>query len=99
MQSFERFLERDRQKRKEIEKKNRDLFLKLEAVLQVAEVKHPVFATNFNEAVMRVVEELGEIAQARNKQQGVVRENEEVWDLLCVVWRLAREDWKEYAVD
>lgn len=99
MQSFERFLERDRQKRKEFEKKNRELFVQLEAVLQIAEVKHPVFATSFDEGVMRIVEELGEIAQAHNKSQGVVREKEEVLDLLCVVWRLAREDWKETAFD
>ena len=87
------YLERDRQKRKDKEKKNRDLFVQLDAALQIAETKHPVFATSFDEALMRVVEELGEIAQARNKSQGVVREKEEVLDLLCVVWRLAREDY------
>lgn len=93
METFERWFEKDRERRKEMEKKNRDLFVQLDATLQIAETKHPVFATSFDEALMRVVEELGEIAQARNKSQGVVREKEEVLDLLCVVWRLAREDY------
>ena len=93
METFERWFEKDRERRKEMEKKNRDLFVQLDAALQIAETKHPVFATSFDEALMRVVEELGEIAQARNKSQGVVREKEEVLDLLCVVWRLAREDY------
>ena len=93
METFERWFEKDRERRKEMEKKNRDLFVQLDAVLQIAETKHPVFATSFDEGLMRVVEELGEIAQARNKSQGVVREKEEVLDLLCVVWRLAREDY------
>ena len=93
MDTFERWFEKDRERRKEMEKKNRDLFVQLDAALQIAETKHPVFATSFDEALMRVVEELGEIAQARNKSQGVVREKEEVLDLLCVVWRLAREDY------
>ena len=93
METFERWFEKDRERRKEMEKKNRDLFVQLDAALQIAETKHPVFATTFDDGLMRVVEELGEIAQARNKSQGVVREKEEVLDLLCVVWRLAREDY------
>ena len=93
METFEQWFEKDRERKKELAQKNRELWVKLEAALQIAETKHPVFATSFDEGLMRVVEELGEIAQARNKSQGVVREKEEVLDLLCVVWRLAREDY------
>ena len=80
--------------RKENERKNSEIFTELEEDLSIAELKHPVFATTFNEAVMRVVEELGEVAQARNKSQGEEREMCEMMDLLCVVWRLVRGDWR-----
>ena len=81
--------------RKEKDRKNQILFVQLEAALQIAELKHPVFATSFDEGLLPVVEELGEIAASRNKGQGVAREREEVLDLLVVVWRLARGDWQE----
>lgn len=93
METFEQWFEKDRAHKKAMEQKNRELWVQVEAALQIAETKHPVFATSFDEGLLRVVEELGEIAQARNKSQGVVREKEEVLDLLCVVWRLAREDY------
>ena len=95
IEQFESYLERDRKERRAREKRNRELFVELEAALQVAEVKHPVFATSFDEGLLPVVEELGEIAASRNKGQGVAREREEVLDLLVVVWRLARGDWQE----
>lgn len=79
-------------RRKENERKNDELFQELEDALSIAEVKHPVFATTFQEALCRVMEELGEVAQASNKGQGADREAAEVMDLLVVVWRLARGD-------
>ena len=93
--NVEKELEKLRKFRKEMDKKNHELFISLMASLQLAEIKHPVFATSFSEGCMRAVEELGEIAQAVNKGQGAEREKAEVIDLLCVVWRLARGDWKE----
>ena len=81
--------------RKEKGRKNHDLFIRLEAALQIAELKHPVFAVDFREGLCAVMEELGEVAQTQNKRQGADREAAEVLDLLCVVWRLARGDWKE----
>ena len=78
--------------RKENERKNDELFQELEDALSIAEIKHPVFAGSFQEALCRVMEELGEVAQASNKGQGREREDAEVMDLLVVVWRLARGD-------
>jgi NTP pyrophosphatase (non-canonical NTP hydrolase) len=80
--------------RKENERRNDELFADLEEALSIAELKHPVFATSFQEALLRVLEEAGECAQASNKRQGQEREDAEVMDLLCVVWRLARGDWR-----
>lgn len=79
-------------RRKENERKNDELFQELEDALSIAEVKHPVFAGSFEQALCRVMEELGEVAQASNKGQGADREAAEVMDLLVVVWRLARGD-------
>lgn len=81
--------------RKENERKNDALFVELEESLSIAELKHPVFATSFQEGLLRVLEEAGECAQASNKGQGQAREDAEVMDLLVVVWRLARGDWQE----
>jgi hypothetical protein len=79
-------------RRKENERKNDELFQELEDALSIAEIKHPVFAGSFEQALCRVMEELGEVAQASNKGQGADREAAEVMDLLVVVWRLARGD-------
>ena len=79
-------------RRKENERRNDALFLELEDALSIAEIKHPVFADTFEQALCRVMEELGEVAQASNKGQGREREDAEVMDLLVVVWRLARGD-------
>ena len=81
--------------RKENERKNDALFVELEESLSIAELKHPVFAVSFEQALCRVMEELGECAQASNKGQGQARQAAEVMDLLVVVWRLARGDWQE----
>ena len=93
--NVEKELEKLRKHRKELDKKNNKLFIDLQASLQLAELKHPNFAYSFKEGVMRVMEELGEVAAAYNKMQGEVRVNEELMDTLVVVWRLARGDWKE----
>lgn len=81
--------------RKENERRNDELFAELEEALSIAELKHPVFATSFQEALCRVLEEAGECAQASNKGQGQEREAAEIMDLLVVVWRMARGDWQE----
>ena len=93
--NVEKELDKLRRHRKEMDKKNHDLFIRLEASLHLAELKHPCFAYSFKEGVMRVMEELGEVAAAYNKMQGEVRVNEELMDTLCVVWRLVRGDWRE----
>lgn len=80
--------------RKKNERRNEALFFELEDALSIAELKHPVFATSFQEALCRVLEEAGECAQASNKGQGREREDAEVMDLLVVVWRLARGDYE-----
>ena len=81
--------------RKENERRNDALFVELEDALSIAELKHPLFATSFQEGLCRVLEEAGECAQASNKGQGADRRDAEVMDLLVVVWRLARGDWQE----
>ena len=93
------YLERDRQKHKDKEKKNRELWVKLEAALQIAEVKHPVFAYSFKEGVFRIMEELGEVAAAYNKSEGKARVSSELLDTLVVVWRMCRGDWDEKVGD
>ena len=79
--------------RKEKDRKNHDLFIRLEAALQIAELKHPNFAYSFKEGVVKIVEELGEVAAAYNKSQGEARVEEELLDTLVVVWRMCRGDW------
>ena len=91
----ERILDAYLKRRRMLEEKNRRLFVQLEADLQIAEIKHPVFAVSRGEALLRVAEELGECAQAHNKGQGTEHARQEARDLLCVVWRLVREDWKD----
>ena len=93
--NVEKELDKLRRHRKEMDKKNHDLFIRLEASLQLAALKHPCFAYSFKEGMMKIVEELGEVAAAYNKMQGEERVNEELMDTLCVVWRLVRGDWKE----
>ena len=95
IECLETMLARDRQAREAKDRANHELFVRLQAALQLAEIKHPVFAVSFEQGLCRAMEELGETAQASNKGQGANREEAEVLDLLCVVWRLARGDWKE----
>ena len=95
MENFEYHFEQDRKRRKALEKKNRDIFVELEAALQIAELKHPVFAYSFKEGIFKVVEELGEVAAAYNKSEGEKRVKEEILDTLVVIWRMYRGDWDD----
>ena len=59
-----------------------------------AEEKHPVFADGMYQGVGVIGEEYGELCQALNKNQGEERVMDEALDLLCVVWRFCRGDWR-----
>lgn len=95
METFEQWFEQDRAHKKAMDKKNREIFVELEAALQIAELKHPVFAYSFKEGIFKVVEELGEVAAAYNKSEGEKRVNEELLDTLVVIWRMYRGDWDD----
>lgn len=79
------------------EAKNPDLKL-MEALferIKSAEKKHPDFADGIYQGVGVIGEEYGELCQALNKNQGEERVMDEALDLLCVVWRFCRGDWKK----
>jgi len=95
VETFEVWFEKDRAHKKAMDKKNREIFVELEAALQIAELKHPVFAHSFKEGIFKVVEELGEVAAAYNKSEGEKRVNEELLDTLVVIWRMYRGDWDD----
>jgi len=63
--------------------------------IATAEKKHPNFADGIYQGVGVIGEEYGELCQAVNKGQGEERIMAEAFDLLCVVWRLCRGDWKK----
>lgn len=63
--------------------------------LAKAEEKHPGFADGIYQGVGVVGEEYGELCQALNKNQGEERVMDEALDLLCVVWRFCRGDWRK----
>lgn len=63
--------------------------------LAKAEAKHPDFADGIYQGVGVVGEEYGELCQALNKNQGEARVMDEALDLLCVVWRFCRGDWRK----
>lgn len=60
-----------------------------------AEKKHPDFADGIYQSVGVIGEEYGELCQALNKGQGDERVMDEALDLLCVVWRFCRGDWRQ----
>lgn len=60
-----------------------------------AEKKHPDFADGIYQGVGVIGEEYGELCQALNKRQGEERVMDEALDLLCVVWRFCRGDWRQ----
>lgn len=60
-----------------------------------AEKKHPGFSDGIYQGVGVIGEEYGELCQALNKSQGEARVMDEALDLLCVVWRFCRGDWRQ----
>lgn len=64
-----------------------------------AEEKHPDFSYGRYQGVGVIGEEYGELCQALNKNQGEARVMDEALDLLCVVWRFCRGDWKGHGHD
>ncbi len=71
------------------------LLLKLAERVKAAENKHPDFADGIYQGVGVIGEEYGELCQALNKNQGEERVMDEALDLLCVVWRFCRGDWRQ----
>lgn len=71
------------------------LLMKLAERMNAAETKHPDFSDGIYQGVGVIGEEYGELCQVLNKQQGEERVMDEALDLLCVVWRFCRGDWKK----
>lgn len=71
-----------------------DLLVKLAERVKAAEEKHPDFSDGIYQGVGVIGEEYGELCQALNKNQGEERVMDEALDLLCVVWRFCRGDWR-----
>lgn len=69
------------------------LFALIDRVAET-EKKHPDFADGIYQGVGVIGEEYGEMCQALNKNQGEERVMDETLDLLCVVWRFCRGDWR-----
>lgn len=72
-----------------------DLLVKLADRVKAAEKKHPDFSDGIYQGVGVIGEEYGELCQALNKGEGEERAMDEAFDLLCVVWRFCRGDWKK----
>ena len=64
--------------------------------LAVAQGKHPVYAEGIWQGMGRIGEEYGELCQSVNHGESEERIMSEAWDLLCVVWRFVRGDWRGY---
>lgn len=62
--------------------------------VKAAQEKHPDFADGIYQGVGVIGEEYGELCQAINKGEGEDRVMDEALDLLCVVWRFCRGDWR-----
>ena len=73
---------------------NAEMYRRLSARVSEAEKKHPNFADGIYQGVGVIGEEYGELCQALNKVQGEERVMDEALDLLCVVWRFCRGDWR-----
>ena len=71
------------------------LLMKLADRVKAAEKKHPGFSDGIYQGVGVIGEEYGELCQALNKGQGEERVMDEALDLLCVVWRFCRGDWRQ----
>ena len=74
---------------------NEEMCRRLSARVSEAERKHPGFADGIYQGVGVIGEEYGELCQALNKNQGEERVMDEALDLLCVVWRFCRGDWRQ----
>lgn len=72
-----------------------DLLVALAERVKAAETKHPDFSDGIYQGVGVIGEEYGELCQALNKNQGEARVMDEALDLLCVVWRFCRGDWRQ----
>lgn len=72
-----------------------DLLVKLAERVKAAEKKHPDFSDGIYQGVGVIGEKYGELCQALNKGQGEARVMDEALDLLCVVWRFCRGDWRQ----
>lgn len=71
------------------------LFMDLIKRIAEAEMKHPDFSDGIYQGVGVIGEEYGELCQALNKSQGEERVMDEALDLLCVVWRFCRGEWRQ----
>ena len=73
---------------------NAEMRRRLSARVSEAERKHPAFSDGIYQGVGVIGEEYGELCQALNKGEGEERVMDEALDLLCVVWRFCRGDWR-----
>lgn len=74
---------------------NAEMYRRLSARVSEAEKKHPAFSDGIYQGVGVIGEEFGELCQALNKGEGEERVMDEALDLLCVVWRFYRGDWRQ----
>jgi hypothetical protein len=84
----------DEDKQESLTDDGRVLFALISRIAKAKE-KHPEFADGMYQGVGVIGEEYGELCQALNKNQGEERVMDEALDLLCVVWRFCRMDWKK----
>ena len=77
-----------------MEPENRHVLELLKLKDDRARQKHPVFAVGIYQGFGVIGEEYGEACQAVNHEQGEERVMDEALDLLCVVWRFCRGDWR-----
>ena len=84
----------DDDKQKSLTMDGKVLFALIDRIAK-AEKKHPGFADGIYQGVGVIGEEYGELCQALNKNQGEERVMDEALDLLCVVWRFCRGDWRK----
>lgn len=84
----------DEDKQKSLSMDGKVLFALISRIAK-AEEKHPDFSDGIYQGVGVIGEEYGELCQALNKNQGDERVMDEALDLLCVVWRFCRGDWRQ----
>lgn len=84
----------DEDKQESLTDDGRVLFALISRIAKAKE-KHPEFADGMYQGVGVIGDEYGELCQVLNKNQGEERVMDEALDLLCVVWRFCRMDWKK----